>query len=142
MEQFIDVNDLGVTLVLAVQAFFVLFWIISPIMGAIMAKAIENRTNSAMALGAFLLVFNLTFVGMTYFIRKAIPEERLSTTPLNLLSIVGALALALIVGRYVLWVLTPPPLPSEDFDTYEGGLLPFEERKRERLEKKLERRQK
>lgn len=135
MEQFIDTNGLAVAVAVTVQAFLVLFWIISPLMGFIMWKGIRRGPIFVLILMLSLLAFNVLFVGLTYLLK-----QQMADTPAGILAVTLTALIVIPFSAYAIWL-------NRDTDT---GLQreikylnqehiaasPFEEKRRERLKKK------
>ncbi len=139
MERFIDVNNLSLTLTLAVQGVVILFWVVSPFVGGIMAKGVKRRPNATLIIGLSLLVFNLLFVGLTYILQKARGDPNLNTA-ISVSSLAIALAVAMVLARYLNWMMKPAPSLMDEELRYlisrdQTSLAPFEQKRLEQLKK-------
>lgn len=135
----LQIDTLMITLVAAVQAFFVLFFIISPIAGMLMGHAIKKRASLVIMTMLSLLAFNLAFIGTAY---------TLDTTTLNVTlnessRLVIALAVAFGAAVFVLYTaalfLAEPGSLMEDPDhmpDLPASGLSFEQKRKERLQKR------
>lgn len=111
-QPFIDFNDLAAQLAFAVQGFFVLFLVISPVMGYLMARQIANRTNQVIVWSVMVLLLNGVMMGGYVILRDHIPDEYLADWMLAALTSVGGASSSILVGKYLRWWLEPPG-PSE-----------------------------
>ena len=135
MDQFIDTNELAVAVAVAVQAFLVLFWIISPLMGSIMWKGIRRGPVFVLILMLSLLVFNILFVGLTYLL-----QQQMADTPAGILAVTLTALIVIPSSAYAIWLNrdTDTGLQREIKHLNQEHIVasPFEERRRERLKKK------
>jgi hypothetical protein len=102
----INVDELAVAAAIAVQAVMVMFFVISPLMGSVMWAGARKRKNSVLVLSLSLLIFNLTFVGLTFLLQRAINDSSLDHA-ITFSSLAVAALLMFLSGRYLYWVMSP-----------------------------------
>ena len=146
MQQFINTNDLFVTILLVVQAVLILFFVVSPIGGALIARGIAKKTDHFLMLAVMLMVFNGVFAGVTYYLQTQLDEATLTDTVASLIGVGAALFVSLPVG---LWLFShlgqyqSDLLKAErdhlDDDEFRPSTI-FEEKRRERLRRKYKKR--
>jgi hypothetical protein len=131
--------DVGAQVAFAFQATLILFFIVSPIMGFFLAQQIKNRTRLVIGVGIGMLIVLLGNVGLTLLLGKLLPAGTLPDWAIVLLSFAASGAVAMIVAKYILWVMADPGVPqwlteSEKRPYHE--LAPFEKRRREEMNRR------
>jgi hypothetical protein len=124
----------------AVQAGLVLFWVISPIAGAIFAKGVSRWPLATLLIGVGLLTVNVTFVALSHYL-SAEHRETFTDPQIVVISLAAGMLLGTMLCAWLAWVLGDPPSEIDrewkSLDKAPGhNLLPFEERRRERLLRK------
>lgn len=138
-EQFVDLNEMARRVVYAVESVLFLFFVISPIIGYLIARTIAKRVNQVMVWGVMFLLINLCANGGYLYLRDRIPIERLPDPSLVALMIVAAIAIAMLIGRYLAWYLEPPAqseLQREFEDMTEDQMSPVDIRRKEEMERR------
>jgi MFS family permease len=130
--------ELGENVTIAILGFFVLFFIISPIVGGIMARRIGRRWAFSMITGSMVLTFSIVFVALFFFL---LPNSLdLSADQLSIISMAVAFGAAAFVGVYARWWLgvdSGPSLLEKEFEELEVD-MPFDARRREWITKQRE----
>jgi len=111
-QPFINPNELAEKLAFAVRWLFLLFFIISPIMGYLMARQIAKRSNQVIVWSVMVGLLNVIMAGGYFILREQIPVDRLPDWTLAALTSVGGTCISLLAGKYLKWWLEPPG-PSE-----------------------------
>ena len=134
-----DIDAMMIALSLAVQAFFVLFFVISPIAGMLMGQVIKKRSSLVVMTMLSLLTFNLTFVGVLYFLNG----ETLSDTFTDSSQLIIGLAAAFVVALFTLYgsamFLAEPEKMTENITQMQDSRTAdfgFQQRRMERLKKR------
>lgn len=134
----ISSSDVG----LAVMGTLVLFFVISPALGYMMAREVQRRPLVIFVIGVMLLLSNVTFGALVYVLPRTLPEST-SSTLIILISLGAGFLLALAVGAYLSWSFAPPGSAVQDERkniakaTYtEGQLNSFQEKRLERLKRR------
>lgn len=130
----LDPVSLGAQLAVAVQGFFVLFFVVSPILGGIVARQVGKSSTAVMVWSIGFLVLVVVNFGLNFGLRLLLPISFLSNEAIAVLSSVSATALALLSARYA------KNLFGEYDDTFarqlhqkmiEEDMLPFDKRRQE-----------
>lgn len=134
-----DAANLGVLLAFAVQGTFIVFFVISPIMGYLLARSIQSRVNGVIAWCAGVLVILLGNFGVSMLLRRAIPPAQLPDFALTLLCGAGSVAAGVLLAKYIVYFLADPGKPQwviEYENMQKDELLPFERRKYQEVERR------
>jgi|GEM_PF-4451062 len=143
MERFIDPNEIAERLIFAVEAVLVLFFVISPIVGYIIARTIANRVNRLIVWCVMFLLVNVCANGGYAYFRERIPYERMPDISLIALMIVGAICIAMLVGKYLAWYLAPSgqsELEREFEEMTPEEMSPMDVRRKAEIERKRKQR--
>jgi hypothetical protein len=141
MDRFIDLDQLSTTLVIAVQATLLIFFIISPMMGGIWARFTRNRTTHVINIALCLLGFNLLFVALSKALES---QDALSDHAATIISLALSSIFSIGIGATLIWIQSrdSDPIADEranlDRDNIPANV--FEEKRRERLKKSAKRR--
>lgn len=137
----ISSSELG----LVVAGTMLLFFVISPAMGYMMARQVRRRPLVIFVIGVMLLLSNVTFGALVYLLPRTLPEST-SSTVIILISLGAGFLLALAVGAYLSWTFAPPGSAVQDERkniakaTYTHGQLnSFQEKRLERLKRRSKR---
>jgi hypothetical protein len=128
--------ELGAQLTIAIQFTLIIFFVISPIMGYIVAQQIKNRTRVVIGVGIGILVVLFGNMGLTMLLMRALPVGTLPDWAIVLLSFAASGAMAIIVAKYILWVMADPGTPqwlTESDSRAYHELAPFEKRRRDEM---------
>lgn len=130
-------------IVLLIQYAIILIWLFSPFAGSIKLDDAKQKPGTLFSSSVLLIGLDLLLIGMSSFVRLQIPD--ISDTALTVLIFLYIPIAALIVGNYFAWVLAraESSLPDELKSFQKFGTssdLPFQEKRRERLEKRARRR--
>lgn len=129
----IDIDAAAAAVGVAVQGFFVLFFVISPIAGGVMHRQIKRRSTLILATMLALLAFNGLWVGLTYLLQQ---RGTWSAAQILAVSLAFALGSAVILFYGALAVFAEPEKPHEDVDRFEESDLSFQSKRMERLKKR------
>jgi hypothetical protein len=112
-QEFLNTDDIGVKLAIAVNGFFVLFFLISPLLGGVIHRGVRNRWALSVGTAMALLVFNIVFLGLNYLLRGAFTREMATTPqlvdPITITGLIAGLIAGLLVGAGLWWYFTKPP---------------------------------
>lgn len=144
MDQFIDVNEATAAVVIAVQGFFILFFVVSPLVGSVMHAQARRRKNSVLILGIMLLLFNLVFAGLTFILQRWVGDAALNQA-IAISSIAVALMVSVVVGWYLsILARRMPSLLEQELRALAARdpatLAPFEQQRLETLKRHFRRR--
>lgn len=131
--------DLAGQVAFAMQATLFLFFIVSPIMGYVLAQQIKNRTRLVIGGGIGVLIVLVGNVGLTLLLGKILPLGTLPDWAIVLLSFAASGAAAMIVAKYILWVMADPGIPqwlTESDKRPYHELAPFEKRRRDEVNRR------
>jgi hypothetical protein len=134
-----DVTNLGALLVFAVQGTLILFFIVSPVMGYLLARSIQKRVNGVIAWCMGVMVILVGNFGVSVLLRRVIPQEQLSDLALTLLCGAGSFAAGILLARYIVFFLADPGKPQwvvEYENMPQEDMLPFERRKHMEVERR------
>src|SRR5262245_57231276 len=92
-------TDLSFRLALAVQGTFIIFFVVSPIMGYLLARGIKNRTSFVISWCAGTLLVLVGSFGLNLLLRRVIPVENLSDIGVSILSGIAAIAAGILLAR-------------------------------------------
>ena len=131
--------EIGAQVAFAMQGTLILFFIVSPIMGYVMAQQIKSRTRLVIGPGIGVLIVLLGNLGLTLLLGRILPIGTLPDWGIVALSFAASGAVAMIVAKYILWVMEDPGVPqwlteSEKRPYHE--LAPFEKRRRDEVNRR------
>lgn len=132
----LNTDDIGLRLAFAIQGTFILFFVVSPIMGYLFTRQIKNRTRVVIGVCLGMLMTILSNMGLNLLLLRLLPEGTLPDWGIALLSFAASGAIGMIVARYILWVMADPGTPQwlKDDDTRSyDELAPFEKRRRDEM---------
>lgn len=135
----VDAVGMVAQLVLVVQSTLVIFFVVSPLMGAIMWRTISNRVNFVLAWSAGVVVVLLSNYALTDLLRRAIPESHLPALPRAIISASVSICIGLLLAVYIAWVTKAPGMPiwvKEHEARSDEDLMPFEIRRREWMKRR------
>jgi hypothetical protein len=131
--------DIGAQVAFAFQMTLVLFFIVSPIMGFVLAQQIKSRTRLVIGMGIGILVVLVGNVGLTLLLGRLLPAGTLPDWAIVGLSFAGSGAAGMIVAKYILWVMADPGVPQwlvePDKRPYHE-LSPFEKRRHDEMKRR------
>jgi presenilin-like A22 family membrane protease len=123
--------------VFVIQSILILFFIVSPFMGWLLARSMKGRANVFLVVSVVMLVVIGANVGLNLALRALLTEGQMSSVAIAILSFMASLALALLIGRYVLWYVTDT---HDDFARKQHeaflkkeGMSPFDKRRMETM---------
>jgi hypothetical protein len=128
--------DIAERLVFAIQGTLILFFVVSPIMGYIIARQIKDRTRVVIGVCMGMLIVIVGNMGLNLLLLRLLPEGTLPDWAIALLSFAASGAIGMIVAKYILWVLAEPGTPEwlkEDESRPYEELAPFEKRRRDEM---------
>lgn len=134
--------DMGARVALAVQGTLIIFFIVSPVMGFLLARGIQSRVNFVLSWCVGMFVTLVGGFGMNLLLRRAIPVETMSNLAITLLSAAASLAFGILLARYLTWWMGEPGKPAwaieqENIDPDE--MMPHEKRRRDEMERRKRR---
>ena len=136
------VQDGQITLALAilVQLVFVLFFVIAPVGGMLLARGMRRYSPAhIITIMVTVLVFNVVFVGVGMLLRNGLPRTDPGLDTVGMISLVVALVaagLAAYVAR--LFLSGPPEYDISKISDHEDPLS-FGEKRRQRIQKRRDR---
>jgi ABC-type Fe3+ transport system permease subunit len=144
MEHFIDLDRTAVMVAGFVQAAMVLFWIVSPLMGYVIANQVKKHGRPVLATAGALLAFNLIFVGLRELLLPYLTNANPLTDDQRTVIAAGvAAAIALILHAYLLWLTAKSPSHvDEEIRNIRRGTsqtnqdFSFQAKRRDRLKKR------
>lgn len=143
MDAFVDLDSLETMLIFGVQGILIIFWVISPIGGFIMARAIRQRSTSVLILAGMILIFNVLFVDLTYLLTT---EYEVTDDPALRIALATALIVSLLLGVFTLYlyrseksVLDQEMTNLINNETISSDFSP-QKRRQERLQRRARRR--
>lgn len=128
--------DLGAQVAIAIQFTLILFFVISPIMGYVLAQQIKDRTRLVIGAGIGILIVLLSNVGLTILLMRGLQVGTLPDWAIILLSFAASGALGILVAKYIMWVMADPGIPqwlTEGENRPYHELAPFEKRRRDEM---------
>jgi len=134
-----DELDISARLALAVQGTLLLFFVVSPLMGMLMARLFEKAADALLAFSAAMLVVCCVSFAFNWFAQSIIPPDRLPPWAVQALSFAFSGALAGLVMRYIRWYTRPPQdiwtleleaTPEEDLSIFDQRRLDWLARKK------------
>lgn len=131
--------EMQARLAFAAQFTLLLFFIISPIMGYLIAQGVKKRANFFIGWGIGVLIVLLGSFGLSFILRQAIPATTLPETAVGLLSCMASIAAGILLAKYIVWVMGDPGKAAwvvEHDALKEEELLPFERRRRAEEERR------
>lgn len=134
-----NATNLSFQLALAVQGTFIIFFVVSPLMGYLLARGIKNRVNFVISWCAGMLLVLVGSFGLNLLLRRYIPVEILPDVAVSILSGVAAVAAGILLARYLVWWQADPGKPAwviahDKMATDE--MMPFEKRRRHEMERR------
>lgn len=143
MERLIDVDETTTAVVIAVQGFFILFFVVSPMVGSVMHAEARKRKNSVLVLGIMLLLFNLIFAGLTFVLQRWIGTPALNQA-IAISSVLLAALVSILVGWYLsIYARRGPSLMEQELrylaSRDPASLAPFERQRMETLKRHFRR---
>lgn len=131
MELLLDTQELQDVLTVAIGGTLIIFFIISPIIGGIIARRLGRAYAMTIITSSMMVVFSVTFVGLNQTLPDLTQLDARSPIIYGA-SLVAALSLALAVALFLRWHFTESPISllqqQQDQLTDE---LPFERKRRE-----------
>jgi|GEM_PF-3250855 len=131
--------DLGAQVAYAMQATLILFFLVSPIMGFVLAQQIKNRTRLVIGAGIGILIVLVGNIGLTLLLGRLLPVGTLPDWAIVMLSWAASGAIGMIVAKYIMWVMADPGVPewlTESEKRPYDELAPFEKRRREEMNRR------
>ena len=131
--------ELGAQVAFAMQATLILFFLVSPIMGLVLAQQIKNRTRLVIGAGIGILIVLVGNVGLTLLLGRLLPVGRLPDWAIMLLSFAASGTGGMIVAKYIMWVMADPGVPewlTESEKRPYDELAPFEKRRRDEVNRR------
>lgn len=141
MEAFQSLDTLGEAVVIALSGTLILFFIISPLAGFVMARQVAKQSTLVLVIGVMVAIADLTFTGIVYVGRATIAPADLSDFALYGIGIAVGFIVAWPVGRYLAWVIADAPRydPSGELRHLQNpdvSLMPAQRKRIERLQKR------
>jgi len=143
MDIFVDFNEMEQMLILAVQGILIIFWVISPIGGFVMARAIHRRSTSVLILAGMLLMFNVVFVGLTHLLTT---QYDIANDTATLIALLTAFSVTLLLGGFTLYLYRNEKSAIDDElrnlinNTETNSDFHYQQRRQERIRRKSSRR--
>ncbi len=131
--------DLGSQVAFAMQGTLIIFFIVSPIMGYVLAQQIKNRTRLVIGGGIGILIVLCGSIGLTLLLIRLFPAGALPDWAVVLLSFAFSGAIGMMVSRYIMWVMADPGTPqwlTESENRPYDELAPFEKRRRNEVNRR------
>ncbi|MCU0513853.1 MAG: hypothetical protein MUE40_14940 [Anaerolineae bacterium] len=125
--------DLAAQVAFAIQGTLIVFFVVAPVLGWLLARGVARRANAVLAWCCAVLVVLVGSFGLNWLLRRAIPPAQLPDVAVHGLSLAAALASGLLLARYLLWLLAEPgkaPWVIEHEQLQDDELLPFERRRK------------
>jgi hypothetical protein len=124
----------------AVQSVLILFFVVSPFMGWLFARSMAGRANVFLVVSVVMFIVIGANMGINLALRALLSEAQMSGIAIAILSFVASLALALLIGRYVLWYFTDThaDFARQQHEAFlkKEGMSPFDKRRMETMAQK------
>lgn len=107
----INSAELATQAVVAVQGTLILFFVLAPLMGTVLARFIASRANAALATSLVILLVLLGNLFFNLVLRSLFTEDVLPAWAVGVISFLLSLILAYGGARVALWALADPGKP-------------------------------
>lgn len=107
----INSAELVAQAVVAVQGTLILFFVLAPLMGTVLARFIASRANAALATSLVILLVLLGNLFFNLVLRSLFTEDVLPAWAVGFISFLLSLLLAYGGARAALWALADPGKP-------------------------------
>ena len=120
-----------------VQATLILFFVVSPIVGMFMHRAIAQTSTLVLVVCVCFLVADVGAFALFFGIRSIADESVIGDVPLGILSIVASGVVGILLGRYISWHYRAGGKPAylKDVDEMEF-LSPVDRRRKQHMKRK------
>ena len=138
----ISALDVATQVSIAFYGTLVAFFVVAPLLGALLATRMKKNPNAWIVASSALLILILVSVGMSYGLRVLIPAERMSDLAVTAVSAFTAIALSGLIASYLTWHFSEGGgLLAKEFDAMaDEELAPFDRRRRAVMERRRQRR--
>ena len=141
MDAFANFEDnLGIQVALAFQGMLILFFFISPFVGGLIHRGIAKASSLVLIVCSMLLIGNLVYMGMVYVVYRLLPVGVIHPFVWIILSFATAYSLAVLIGRYLNWLMSDNYDPAVWVKEYEAlsdaDLMPFDRRRKQEMERR------
>ncbi|QPC82817.1 hypothetical protein G4Y79_00125 [Phototrophicus methaneseepsis] len=132
----LDMNNMGLQVMLVFSVGLLLFFIIAPLAGAAFWGVTSSWKNTLLSMSVGAFVASASNVGLTFLLESIVPEGRLTEFQMGLIAAIGAFALGWAAQRLAAFVVAPLgkgyyAMQEESLD--EDELLPFERKRRQHM---------
>jgi hypothetical protein len=133
-------GEIATKFAFALQGTLVIFFVISPLMGKLIHHGVAKVNTQVLVVCTMLLIGNLTYMGMIYIVYPLLPQGAIHEIVWIMLSFSASCSLALLIGRYINWMLNDNLEPAVWVQEYENlteaDMMPFDRRRKREMERR------
>ena len=133
-------GDLASQVAFAFQGVLICFFIISPLAGKLLHKAVAKASSLVLIVCTMLLLGNLIYMGMIYVAYPALPEDAIHPYVWITLSFCTSFSATILIGRYMNWMLSDniqAGIWTQEYDNLtEEDMMPYDRRRKQEMERR------